>query len=614
MELETSHYGIFKAVCNILKRLPKGSRKKFILLVLAMVCVAGFETLTLGSIALLASGVSDPETIKQSVYFINIQNYLNLDLFSTNRGLIMTLSVTVFCLVICRNALLGLITFASGRYAANINGYIGEIFLLGFLRLPYEWHLNQNSADLVTTINWRQFFGLFINTLLLALSDAFVVLAMLAILMIVEPAVSILVIIIIGMVAFLILRNVRGILDRIAKRCEILGKSINRYVTRALHGVKDVKVYGKEDFFVSDYNDEAYRLAHLEALKQLITRAPTWFLEITGFGLLTLAICLMLLMSNASNAKITGTLALFVVTAWRVLPAMNRILGGLTQLRTLLPYVYNGFKYLYEIDEHQDEKIKPKQPDTQLYFNRALRIDRVSFRYQNDKSMILKDISFSVQKGQTVGIIGHSGAGKSTLVDVIIGLLPPTYGNIVIDNSFLTTANRQYWTRNIGYVSQTPYIYDGTLAENIAFGVNSERIDRKRVLECCKLASMDDFLKNLPDGIDTRIGERGVKLSGGQRQRVAISRALYNRPGVLIFDEATSSLDTETEKAIQKTIYSLKGEQTLIIVAHRLSTIEDCDILIWIEEGKIKAKGQPDVILSNYNNKYNKLNTEEQLF
>ncbi len=261
MELETSHYGIFKAVYNILKRLPKGSRKRFILLVLGMVCVAGFETLTLGSIALLASGVSDPETIKQSVYFINIQNYLNLDLFSTNRGLIMTLSVTVFCLVICRNALLGLITFASGRYAANINGYIGEIFLLGFLRLPYEWHLNQNSADLVTTINWRQFFGLFINTLLLALSDAIVVLFMLAILMIVEPAVSILVIIVIGMVAFLILRNVRGILDRIAKRCEILGKSINRYVTRALHGVKDVKVYGKEDFFVSDYNDDKYNLS-----------------------------------------------------------------------------------------------------------------------------------------------------------------------------------------------------------------------------------------------------------------------------------------------------------------------------------------------------------------
>ena len=237
--------------------------------------------------------------------------------------------------------------------------------------------LNQNSADLVTTINWRQFFGNAIEKLLLTLSDAIVVLAMLTVLMIVEPAVSMVVIFIVGMVAFLILRNVRGILDRIAKRCEILGKSINRYVTRALHGVKDVKVYGKEDFFVSDYNNEAYHLAHLEALNQLIMRAPTWFLEITGFGLLTLAICLMLLMSNASNAKITGTLALFVVTAWRVLPAMNRILGGLTQLRALLPYVYNGFKYLHEIDEQPTEKIKPEQPDTQLFFNKTLRLDRV---------------------------------------------------------------------------------------------------------------------------------------------------------------------------------------------------------------------------------------------
>jgi ABC-type multidrug transport system fused ATPase/permease subunit len=434
----------------------------------------------------------------------------------------------------------------------------------------------------------------------LALSAAIVVLAMLTVLMIVEPTVSIAVIFVVGLVAYLILRNVREVLDRIAKRCEVLGKSINRYVTRALHGVKDVKVYGKEDFFVSDYNKEAYRLAHLEALKQLITRAPTWFLEVTGFGLLTLAICLLLLMTDASSAKITGTLALFVVTAWRVLPAMNRILGGLTQLRALLPYVYNGFRYLHEIDEQPNDKIENRIPEKKLTFKQHLRLERVSFRYQTDQNEILKNVSFSVQKGQTIGIIGHSGAGKSTLVDVIIGLLPPTKGNVFIDSTVLTAANRQYWTYNIGYVSQTPYIYDGTIAENIAFGMKNEKIDRKRVLECCDLAAMDDFLKNTPNGIDTRIGERGVKLSGGQRQRVAIARALYNQPDVLIFDEATSSLDTETEKAIQKTIYSLKGKKTLIIIAHRLSTVEDCDTIAWLENGFIKHIGEPEEVLSRY--------------
>jgi ABC-type multidrug transport system fused ATPase/permease subunit len=612
MKIDRSHHGIFETVSKILSRLPGGSRKRFVLLVLGMIGVAGFETLTLGSIALLASGVSDPEIIKQSIYFAKIQNYLNFDLISTTRGLIMTLSITVLCLVICRNVFLGLITFASGRYAANINGYIGEILLLGFLRLPYEWHLNQNSADLVTTINWRQFFGLAINTLLLTLSDAIVVLAMLMVLMVVEPVISILVIVVIGIIAFLILRNVRGILDRIAKRCEILGKSINRHVTRALHGVKDVKVYSKEDFFVSDYNNEAYRLAHLEALKQLITRSPTWVLEITGFGLLILAICLMLLMSNASIAKITGTLALFVVTAWRVLPAVNRILGGLTQIRALLPYIYNGFKYLNFVDEMLSEDVQLIAPKVQFSFNTAFRLDRVSFRYQNTGEPTLRNISFTIPKGQSVGVVGHSGAGKSTLVDIIIGLLTPTEGKVIIDDEILTADNRHYWTRNIGYVSQTPYIYDGTLAENIAFGVKGDRIDRQRVLACCDLASMSSFLQNLPNGIDTRIGERGVKLSGGQRQRVAISRALYNEPEVLIFDEATSSLDTETEKSIQKTIYSLKGKQTLIIIAHRLSTVEDCDSIIWIEDGQVKDIGKPGVVLDRYEQKNNDTTYQRQ--
>jgi ABC-type multidrug transport system fused ATPase/permease subunit len=279
---------------------------------------------------------------------------------------------------------------------------------------------------------------------------------------------------------------------------------------------------------------------------------------------------------------------------------MNRILGGLTQLRALLPYVYNGFKYMHEIDQQSVDETKPKNPDTQLNFQRELKLERVSFKYQNNQSEVLKNISFCVRKGQTVGVIGHSGAGKSTLVDVIIGLLPPTEGNIHIDKTILTSANRHYWTQNIGYVSQTPYIYDGTIAENIAFGINSEKIDRQRVLECCELAAMGDFLKNSPNSIDTRIGERGVKLSGGQRQRVAIARALYNQPDVLIFDEATSSLDTVTEKSIQKTIYSLKGKKTLIIIAHRLSTVEDCDTIVCLEDGFIKYIGEPAEVLSRY--------------
>ena len=236
-----------------------------------------------------------------------------------------------------------------------------------------------------------------------------------------------------------------------------------------------------------------------------------------------------------------------------------------------------------------------------LDFSNTIKFNNVSFCYDNNGRKVLHDLCFEIKKGETIGIIGTSGAGKSTLVDLLIGLLEPFKGTISIDDKVLTHEFLAQWLRITGYVSQSPYIYDGTLAENAAFGMDQADIDREQVRKCCTMASMDDFIQDLPDNIDSSIGERGIKLSGGQQQRVAIARALYNKPEVMIFDEATSSLDTKSEKAIQKTIYSFKGKQTLIIIAHRLTTIEDCDKVIWLEKGRIKMIGKPEKVLGFYN-------------
>jgi ABC-type multidrug transport system fused ATPase/permease subunit len=209
-------------------------------------------------------------------------------------------------------------------------------------------------------------------------------------------------------------------------------------------------------------------------------------------------------------------------------------------------------------------------------------------------------MSFEINKGDTVGIIGKSGAGKSTLVDLLIGLLKPVKGQISIDGTPLARELLTAWLQITGYVPQSPYIYDGSIAQNVAFGVDESDIDRQWVKQCCTMASMDEFMDDLPDGIDAFIGERGIRLSGGQQQRVAIARALYTRPEVMIFDEATSSLDTKSEKAIQETIYSFRGKQTLIIIAHRLSTVKACDYLIWIDNGTIRLQGKSDKVLSAY--------------
>ena len=291
---------------------------------------------------------------------------------------------------------------------------------------------------------------------------------------------------------------------------------------------------------------------------------------------------------------------MIAVAAWRIIPAFSLILSSLTRLRKSLPYVALELDYLDELERDENSPLEPRKNQKQgIPFERDLSVRGLSFRYDDRTQPVLQDLNFSIRKGETFGVIGTSGAGKSTLADLLIGLLTPTKGGIYIDGTPLQGDNLSPWLNRVGYVPQSPYIYDGSLAGNIAFGIPEEEIDRERVQHCCHMAAME-FLDELPLGLDTPIGERGIRLSGGQQQRVAIARALYRKPDLLIFDEATSSLDSKNEKAIQKTIYGLKGTRTLIIIAHRLSTVEDCDRILWLHQGSIAQINKPQHVLPAY--------------
>ena len=300
----------------------------------------------------------------------------------------------------------------------------------------------------------------------------------------------------------------------------------------------------------------------------------------------------MLIFLDYSVARVSGTITLLAVTAWRVLPAMNRILSQLTSIRNVIPYVEKILNYYQSVEENESMNQESVEPSTtNIEFKQVIHFQKISFAYKNSQKSALNLISLSIKKGDVIGIIGASGAGKSTFVDIITGLLVPLQGKFLIDNTELKTySQRMKWMTKLGYVPQTPYIFDGTIAENIAFEMDKKNIDTNQVLKCCHMAAMDDFLDELPLGIDSYIGERGVRLSGGQRQRVSIARALYQQPELLIFDEATSALDNTNEKAIQNTIYSLRGKQTMIIVAHRLTTVESCDMIYEIDQGELRRR------------------------
>lgn len=586
----------------ILKRLPKRRAKQFWILFLVMSISAILETMALASIAFFASAVADPEVVLTSRYIERINQYLNTQMITTANGIIVTSGIVMLSLVIIKNALKGVIAYTVARFSALLEAYFGKILLSGFLNMNYQWHLAENTANLVLAMDWRVYFGRnFIRQVLQLLNDFLMISVMLVALIVVQPMISMIVLCIIGGASALIFSGVRRRLDKISISARDYKITINKEATMAIHGVKDVKILRKEERFIDKFLEKALPLARIYGLQQIISELPVYILETTGFIVLTASIWSMMIFSGFSTAVVTGTTALLAVTAWKALPAVSRILGSLTNLRKSLPFINSQIDYINQIENSIGLHLKHvNKENVASNFNKEISFIDVNFTYNKSDSAALKKLNFTIKKGETIGIIGESGAGKSTLVELIIGLFSPTKGNILIDGKILNNDLVRDWLSLIGYVPQAPYICDGTLVENVAFGVNPNEIDRKRVTECCTMASMQDFIHRLPDGIDSFIGERGVKLSGGQRQRVAIARALYNRPEVLIFDEATSSLDTKSERAIQETIYSFKGKQTLVIIAHRLSTVKNCDRIIWLDDRTIKLIGSPEKVIDIY--------------
>jgi len=571
-----------------------------------MVVLAGLETAGAGAMAFFASAIADPEKVLHSSYIVGLNNIIKSRVLTHVQGMLIVLSAAVVVIITLNNIARGLVAYFSGLYGATMASYLGGKLLTCFLYLPYEWHLSKNTADLALAVTWRQQFINFINSILSVASDFLITFVLLGCVFFIDPVISLSVSIVVGSCFFIIFRKISRNIDRTAGQVKDYRKSINKQVNKALHGIKDVKVYKLEELFAENYNSQAYTEAKLNAIQKLLAQLPSWMIEIAGIAMLSISVCTLYILMESSTVRTTGVIALLAVTAWRVLPAARRTMASLAQIRVSMPFIQNILNYLNEIENAGEIKQYNQNGKNEFLFKQGITLEDITFSYKDSKDYILTDVNIAIAKGDTIGIVGISGAGKSTLVDIIIGLLPPKSGKIKIDGKNLTLQTAAAWMHKIGYVPQFPYLCDGTLAENVAFGLTEDAVDRTHVLECCTMAAMDDFLWDLPDGIDTLIGERGVKLSGGQRQRVAIARALYHKPEVLIFDEATSSLDTKSEKVIQETIYKFKGKQTLIIIAHRLSTVENCDFLVWLEKGKVIKSGPPIEILEKYREKMQK--------
>lgn len=593
-----SYLTVFKWVYG---RLQPFRKKQFWILFICMFLVASFETITLGSVAFFASAVTDPVNILSSKYVDFIKQIINADFLNSAKDLIIASGLLMCIMMAIKNSLRIAVDFGVVRFSGSAEVYFGNILLNGFLKLPYQWHLSQNSADLINAMEWRPYLGRsFFRPCLAIFNDILTISIMLITIFVIQPAISFFILLVLGSSALFIYKVIKYRIDKASTIAREYQLTIHKETSMSIQGIKDVKICGCEDVFISKYLNNATPFSKIFGIQTLYGALPVRILETVGFGMLFLSICIMLLKLDITTAYMTGIMALLAVTAWRVLPAVSQVVNNFSGIRKILPYMRTLIDYITLIETNDAKNKRAIEQVSSFRFVNNIKFENVCFSYQVDGLEIIRDLNFKINKGETIGIIGTSGSGKSTLVDLIIGLLKPVKGTIYIDHQVLSNENLTSWLKITGYVPQSPYIYDQTLAENIAFGVDYENIDRSLIRKCCTMASMDDFVHNLNDNIDSFIGERGIKLSGGQQQRVAIARALYRKPEVMIFDEATSSLDTKSEKSIKETIYSFKGKQTLIIVAHRLSTVEDCDKIIWMDKGKIKMIGKAKKIIKEY--------------
>ena len=483
-----------------------------------------------------------------------------------------------------KSAFLLFVAYWQSRFVTATQASTSRRLFAVYLAQPWTFHLQRHSAELMRTINESNEFSHICGVYLMTVSEALVLCGLVGLLLWFEPTGAIVVAGMLGAAAWLFNATARPRARRWASAQRHHAKMIIKHVQQGLGGAKDVKIRGCEQEFLDQFRHHSDGQARMAALQSLVHQVPRLWFELLAVAALLLLTAVMVWQGTPSE-RLLPMLGLFATVAFRMLPSVNHMTSAIHRLRTA-----DGMLIDLEKELSLAHATDPMRPTMPLSFRDAIVLEDVCFRYPGSRENVLDSVSIRIPHGASVGFIGGSGAGKSTLVDVILGLLPPAAGKVTVDGTDIHD-NLRGWQDTIGYVSQTIYLCDDSIRRNIAFGVPEKDVDDAAVRRALKAAQLDEFVDSLPAGADTFVGERGVRLSGGQRQRIGIARALYHDPEVLVLDEATSALDVDTEKGVMAAVNALHGTKTLIIVAHRLTTVADCDTLYRLEKGRVVQSG-----------------------
>ena len=463
----------------------------------------------------------------------------------------------------------------------NINAYISNSLYEKYLRAPYSFHLSRNSTSLIKNLQVEIiYFQVFCLALITIVIESGLVISVIGTLIFIEPLGAISVGLFFGISSFIFYNIFKAKLKEWGSFREKLDEQISKLTIESLSVIKELNVLGNQSFFIKNFSELNYTKSRISSNHSTISQLPRFYFELISIVGLVGFIFIMLLKGETPGSLIT-ILGVFVAATFRLIPSLNRIIGAFQNLK----YYNKTIDLLYS--ENQICDLVKKDQSQIIEFKNEIVFDNVSFKYKTEGDLIFDSLNFKIKKGQVIGLIGSSGSGKSTFIDILIGLLKPTRGQVLVDGNIIDK-NISCWQKKIGYFSQDIHLIDDSIINNIALGIEKDKIDLDSIEKSLKSAQLMPFIKELPNGVSTKVGDKGVQISGGQKQRIGLARALYYNPEILILDEATSSLDSETEKEVMKAIELLSDKKTIIIIAHRHSTLSFCDHIFELKNSVFK--------------------------
>lgn len=577
---------LFSKLRYIFDRKQKGQ-----LVVLAVLILIGgiFETFSVSMMIPVMTGILDPnakqDVIEKYSALKRIVKFFNL---GVDAEFAKKLAVAMIILFFIKNVYQIFLIHRQNTFITRARNDMISRVMREFLNRPYEDYLGADIPTVfrITDSDIPRTFTLMLSLLSLA-TELIVSIGLGAVILIMQPIMTIICVIVFILLTLFNTKLLKPRLNKIGKENQETQSRIAKWRLQAIYGLKDVKVLNRQDFFIRNYYESGKVGADLARDYAVMNNIPRILIE-TIFVTVILVYVLFSMLTSGNTKDVLAQLTAIGLAAVRIMPAVNRINTYLAEIaynQYSLDFVYNNLTDSMKMDKAmRAERAAIAGPE--LHLEKEIEIKDITFAYPDAETNIFTGANMVVPKGKSVGIIGPSGAGKSTVVDIILGLLHVQSGEILCDGSNIFS-NYDSWLAQIGYIPQTIYMVDESIRENIAFGIDADKIDEDRIWEVMEEAQLADFVKSLPEGLDTKIGDRGVRLSGGQRQRIGIARALYHNPEILVFDEATSALDNETEAAVMEAVNSFHGKKTMIIIAHRLNTIENCDIIYEVKDEKI---------------------------